>query len=345
MDQLLLVDGGHLAEVFLTGIPYFTGQAEQNSEELVGMKVGPEMKSEIATIFEVETQHRGVLVATSSLPEFFSEQDLHFLQAVARWVGIVIHRAELERRMRQEAVEQGRRLAAEELLTIMAHDLRNYLTPLKGRLELIEHRARREGRREDEHDVTAASNTLKLLERVISDLLDVARLNQGIFTIHPQPINLVYLVHEVVPVFSGPETPIYIHAPQEMALLADPNRLRQVLENLLANAVKYAPKYSPIIVQLSRERRVDGPWILLSVSNEGPGIPPELYTQLLRPFMAGITSTGLGLGLYLANRIAEAHYGTLTVDSPQGKGVRITLALPVEDEDSSEFLYGGGPIR
>jgi signal transduction histidine kinase len=85
--------------------------------------------------------------------------------------------------------------------------------------------------------------------------------------------------------------------------------------------------------------------MLLSVSNEGPGIPPELYTQLLRPFMAGITSTGLGLGLYLANRIAEAHYGTLTVDSPQGKGVRITLALPVEDEDSSEFLYGGGPIR
>lgn len=339
MDQLLLVDGGPLVEVFLTGIPYFTGHAEQDSEDLVGIK------SEIATIFEVETQHRGVLVATSSMPRFFSEQDLHFLQAVARWVGIVVHRAELDRRMRQEAIEQGRRLAAEELLTIMAHDLRNYLTPLKGRLELIEHRVRREGRREDEHDVTAASNTLKLLERVISDLLDVARLNQGIFTIHPQPINLVYLVHEVVPAFSGPETPIYIHAPEEMTLLADPNRLRQVLENLLSNAVKYAPKYTPIIVELSRERRVDGPWILLSVSNEGPGIPPELHMQLLRPFMAGITSTGLGLGLYLANRIAEAHYGTLTVDSPRGEGVQVTLALPVEDEDSSEFFYGGDPVR
>ena len=339
MDQLLLVDGGHLVEVFLTGIPYF---AAQGSGERVGVKSGAGVKSEIATIFEVETQHRGVLVATSSMPDFFSEQDLHFLQAVARWVGIVIHRAELDRRMSQEAVEQGRRLAAEELLTIMAHDLRNYLTPLKGRLELIEQRARREGRREDEHDVTAASNTLKLLERVISDLLDVARLNQGIFTIHPQLINLVYLVHEVVPAFSRPETPIYIHASQEMPLLADPDRLRQVLENLLANAVKYAPKYTPIIVQLSKERRVDGPWILLSISNEGPGIPPELRTQILRPFIAGITSTGLGLGLYLANRIAEAHYGTLTVDSPRGEGVQVTLALPVEDEDANEFFFEGG---
>src|SRR5438132_9128958 len=103
--------------------------------------------------------------------------------------------------MRQEAVEQGRRMAAEELLTaaeelltIMAHDLRNYLTPLKGRLELMERRARSTGREQDVRDATAASNTLNLLERVISDLLDVAQLNQGILTIHPQPINLMDLV-------------------------------------------------------------------------------------------------------------------------------------------------------
>ena len=345
MDRLLLVNGGRLVEVFLTGVPYITGHAEQDAEELVGMEAGLRVKSEIATIFEVETQHRGVLLASSSVPEFFSEQDLHFLQAVARWVGIVIHRAELVQRMRQVVVEQGRRLAAEELLTIMAHDLRNYLTPLKSRLELMERRARREGREQDVHDVTAASNTFNLLGRVISDLLDVARLNQGIFTIHPQPTDLVDLVYEVVPAFSGPETSIHVHAPQEVVLLADPDRLRQVLENLLANAVKHAPKHTPITVQVSRERRADGLWMLLTVSNEGPGIPSELCAQLLRPFVAGVTSTGLGLGLYLANRIAEAHYGTLTVDSPRGQGVQVTLALPMEDEDLSELNHeGSGPV-
>src|SRR5258706_9132186 len=339
MDRLLLVNGGRLVEVFRTGLPYLTGHADQDAEELAGMKAGLGVKSEIATIFEVETEHRGVLLASSSTPEFFSEQDLHFLQAVARWFGIVIHRAELVKRMRQEAVEQGRRLAAEELLTIMAHDLRNYLTPLKGRLELMERRAHREGREQDVHDVTAASNTFNLLGRVISDLLDVARLNQGIFTIHPQPINLADLVREVVPAFGGPETPIQVHTPQDAVLLADPDRLRQVLENLLANAVKYAPKYTFITVQVSGERRADGPWMLLTVSNEGPGILPEQCAQLLRPFVAGATSTGLGLGLYLANRIAVAHYGTLTVDSPAGRGVRVTLALPMEDEDWREFNH------
>ncbi len=79
--------------------------------------------------------------------------------------------------------------------------------------------------------------------------------------------------------------------------------------------------------------------MLLTVSNEGPGIPPEQCAQLLRPFVAGVTSTGLGLGLYLANRIAEAHYGTLTLDSPAGRGGRVTLALPMEDEDWSEFSH------
>ena len=69
----------------------------------------------------------------------------------------------------------------------MAHDLRNYLTPLKGRLEQMERRACRAGREQDVHNAAATTNTLNLLERVISDLLDVARLNQSIFTIHPQP--------------------------------------------------------------------------------------------------------------------------------------------------------------
>lgn len=335
MDRLLLVNGGRLVEVFQTGVPYLTGHADQDSEELVGMKVGLGVKSEIATVFEVEAQHRGVLLASSSTPEFFSAQDLRFLQVVARWVGIAIHCAELVERQREAAVEQGRRLAAEELLTIMAHDLRNYLTPLKGRLERLERRARRDGREKDLHDATATLNILNRLGRVISDLLDVARLNQGIFIIHPQPINLVDLVQQVVPAFSRPETPIHVHASQEVVLSADPDRLRQVLENLLANAVKYTPDHTPIEVQVGRERRADGLWMILTVSNTGPGILAELRPQLLRPFVAGMTSTGLGLGLYLANKIAAAHRGTLTVDSPQGQGVQVTLALPVEDEHLS----------
>jgi signal transduction histidine kinase len=333
MDRLPLANRGRTVEVFLTGTSYLTHHADQDPEELVGVKVGLGVKSEIAAVFEVETLRRGVLLVVSSAPEFFTEQDLHFVEAVARWTGIVIHRAELIERTKREAVEQGRRLAAEELLTIMAHDLGNYLTPLKGRIELLGRRARREGREQDLRDVSAVNHTLGLLTRVIADLLDVARLHQGIFAIDAKQMHFMTLVKEVVAAFSTPETPISIHTSVEVIFAADPDRLRQLLENVLANAVKYAPKQTPIVVEVHIERRVDGLWMILTVSNQGPGLPPEKLATFFQPFVVGAQSTGLGLGLYLANRIAAAHGGTLSIDSPTEQGVRVTLALPVEEEE------------
>jgi two-component system OmpR family sensor kinase len=333
MDRLPFANGGRAIEVFLTGTPFLTGHADQDPDVLVGMKVGLGVKSMIATVFKVKTLHRGVLLAVSSAPEFFSEQDLHFLEAIAHWVGIVIQRAELVERMKQEAMQQGRCLVSEELLTIIARDLHNYLTPLRGRIELLELRARREGREQDIRDVRALNHTLGLLEQVSADLLDVAGLNQGIFAIDAQQMKLMELVQEVVAAFSTAETPIHVHTPVEVVFSADPNRLRQLLENVLANAVTYAPKQTPIVVEVRIERRMDGPWMILTVSNQGPGLPPELLLCFFHPFVASSPSTGLGLGLYLANRIAAAHGGTLTIDSPAGQGVQITLALPIEEEE------------
>jgi two-component system, OmpR family, sensor kinase len=333
MNRLPLANGGCTVEVFLSGTSYLTGHADQDPDELVGIKVGLGVRSQIGAVLQVHTQHRGVLLAASGTPDFFSQQDLRFLEAVARWIGIVIHRTELIEQMRHEAVERGRRLAAEELLTITAHDLRNYLTPMRGRIELLERRARREGREQDVRDARATTHTLDLLDRVITDLLDVSRLNQGIFVITPAPMNLVELVQEIVAAFRSTGSPIHVHAPAEVVLSADAARLRQLLENLLANAVKYAPRQTPITVEVYTEERTDGPWVILTVSNAGPGLPPERLATLFHPFVAGSESIGLGLGLYLAKRIAEAHTGTLTLDSPAGKGVQATLALPVEEEE------------
>jgi two-component system, OmpR family, sensor kinase len=333
MDRLPLANGGCTVEVFLTGTSYFTGHADQDPRELIGLKVGLGIQSEIATVFQVKQQHRGVLVAASSQPEFFSQQDLHFLEAIARWIGILVGRNEVIERMRQEAVEQGRRLVAEELLTIMAHDLRNYLTPLRWRLELLERRARREAREQDTRDAQLSLHTLGLLERMIADLLDVTRLNQGIFVITPVPMDLVNLLQEVSMSFRTEETPIDLQTPVELVLSADPDRLRQLLGNLFTNVIKYAARQTPIRVRLSREQRVDGAWVVLTLSNSGPGIPPDQLATLFHPFMAGSQSTGLDLGLYLANRIAQTHGGTLTIVSPEGQGMQATLTLPIEEDD------------
>ena len=81
-------------------------------------------------------------------------------------------------------------------------------------------------------------------------------------------------------------------------------------------------------MEVDGEEREDGAWALLTVRDSGPGIAPELLPKLFTRFARGEGSQGLGLGLYLARGIAEAHGGTLTVDSTPGKGTRFVLALP-----------------
>lgn len=143
-------------------------------------------------------------------------------------------------------------------------------------------------------------------------------------------MNLVDLVQNVVAAFRTAETSIDVQVPEEVVLCADPDRLRQVIENLLANAVKYASKHTPISVEVHTEQRAESPWAHLKISNQGPGLPPESLDALFHPFVTGTRSIGLGLGLYLAKKIAEAHAGTLTISSPESKGVQVMLSLPLE---------------
>lgn len=336
LDRLPLANGGRVVEVFSTGTSFLSGQLDQDTEELRGMRMpepeGLGIASLIAARIEMQGKRQGVLMAACGMYDFFTQQDLRFLEATARWVGMVMHRAELVEQKTREAVEQGRRLAAEELLTIMAHDLMNYLTPLKARLDLLKRRAQRNTRPEDLRDIQMAIATLTRLDRHICSLLDIAHIDQGLFVLHPQPFNLIDLLTEIILCFTTAETPIQIEGPEEIVLTADPNRLRQVIENLLSNAVEYALKQTPIQIQVKSEQQEDGALVQLSIHNQGPAIPEDLQAHLFQPFVAGSHSQGLGLGLYLARRIVQAHQGQLTVTSDGTYGTQFTLSLPPEQE-------------
>ncbi|MDQ5851706.1 MAG: GAF domain-containing protein, partial [Chloroflexota bacterium] len=149
LDWLPVANGGRTVFVFQTGTPYRTGQADQDPDELIGVKQALGIRSTIAVPLDVNGQRRGVLLANSAEPERFTEADLHFLQAVARWIGMIMHRAELVEQITRDAAEQARRVAADEMITILAHDLRAPLAPLQGRIEMLGLRAEREGRQRD----------------------------------------------------------------------------------------------------------------------------------------------------------------------------------------------------
>ncbi|EFH87753.1 GAF domain-containing sensor histidine kinase [Ktedonobacter racemifer] len=335
LDRLPLANGGSTVKVFLTGTPYLTKHADQEQGELKGLIQPPPdglgVMSEMGVPLIVNGERRGVLLATSNKPEFFTKQDLSFLEAVSHWIGMVFHRAELVEQQTREAHEHGRRQAAEQLLTIMAHDLKNYLTPLKGRLGIMARRARREQREQDIRDTASAQKAFEQVNHIITNLLDIARLDQGLFTLVHQPIELVDFVQEIVTAMRVSETPIRVQASTSIEISADPDRLQQALENLLANAVKYAPKHTPVGVRIERRHHDDTQLACVTVSNQGPSIPEHLQTHLFEPFVAGSSSTGLGLGLYLARGIALAHHGDLTVYSSEQE-VHFTLSLPIKEE-------------
>ena len=137
------------------------------------------------------------------------------------------------------------------------------------------------------------------------------------------------LARETAQALSTPTCPINVRASTEVWAEADPDRLRQALENLMSNALKHSPDGAEVWVEVSSERREDGEWATVSVRDSGPGISDDLMPRLFTRFASGPGSTGLGLGLYLAQGIARAHGGALTAESEPGRGATFTLALPI----------------
>jgi two-component system, OmpR family, sensor kinase len=332
LDVLPIANGGRAVHVFQTGHTFVTGRLDEDPEELRGVKVGLKIKSKIGVPLEVGGRRRGMMMIASLNPDFFRPADAQFAESVARWVAMIAHRAELVQEITRNAVEQGRRAVAEELITVLAHDLRNYLSPIRARLHLLRGRSERDQRKDDFRDADLAFAGVERLNRLISDILDVARLDQGIFRVDVQPIDLAGLAREVAKALSTPEHQVVVEAADETIVAADAQRVQQCVENLIANAVQHSPHGAGVNVMVSAERRDDRDWGCLEVQNEGPGIPVELMPRIFERFTAGPGSRGLGLGLYLAQRIAVAHGGELTADSRAGRGARFVLRLPAYEQ-------------
>ena len=130
-------------------------------------------------------------------PDWFTPEDVRFAESIVAWVGVVTHKAEMAQEIARTAAEQGRRAVAEELVTVLAHDLRNFVSPISARLELMRRRASNHGRERDVRDCQAGQRTVDRLNRLISDLLDVARLDRGVLNLDVQPINLAEVARDV----------------------------------------------------------------------------------------------------------------------------------------------------
>jgi two-component system, OmpR family, sensor kinase len=225
-------------------------------------------------------------------------------------------------------------------VTILAHDLRNYLTPVYGHLGTLYARAQHEER---EHDLRAAERGRQALDYallLLTNVLEASRMEQNLFESATRPLNLSLLVRQSAEVFDTQMRPVVVRGPEQLIVRGDSERLRQIVHNLLANAVRHSPEGAPISVQLTAERRECGVWALLRIHNYGAPIPPQMMSHLFERYVVGPGSRGLGLGLYVARVLAEAHGGALNAQSERDSGTSFVLALPLLSTDREAASEG-----
>lgn len=212
--------------------------------------------------------------------------------------------------------------AKQQLLLAISHELRSPLTRAKVALEFLD-----DG--QVKHDLLG---DMREMERLIADLLESERMNAGHSALRRSPVDIGAMLRSLVDQdFPGRVAQITLRLPmQSLVREVDEVRLKLVAKNLIENALRYTPPDSPP-VEVELEARTG--MIILRVRDHGPGIPREHLARVTEPFYradpARSRSTGgLGLGLYLAKRIAEAHRGSLLIESEVGRGTLCTVTIP-----------------
>jgi two-component system, OmpR family, sensor kinase len=320
--------------VFESGTSHLEHHADRDPEELAAIVENLGVKSTISVPFEVDGVRRGVLSAASSRAEFFQVRDLNFLTITSRWIGMLCHRAELGEHSRKIEFEQARRKGADEVITVLAHDLRNHLQPLIGRLQMM--RVNLEsGTPVAASNVASALASAQRLARLTEDLLDMKRLDEGLFSVRFAPVDLALLCRETAESLGTGTVPVHASGAPSLVAVVDEGRIRQTLENLVSNAIKYSPPGKPVQLHLSAEVSGETRSAVVEVLDSGPGISREVAATLFDRFSFSSDSKGLGLGLYLAHQIARVHSGELSVHSRATGGTRFRLILPLAPPDYS----------
>ena len=335
LHRLALANGGRIVQVFESGTTYLEHHADLDPDELPGIVENLGVRSTVSVPLEVNGVRRGVLAAASAMSEFFQTRDLNFLTITARWIGMLCHRAELAEHSRKIETEQARRKGADEVIAVLAHDLRNHLQPLIGRLQMMRLNLEN-GAPVSSTNVETALASAQRLARLTEDLLDMKRLDEGLFSLRLAPVDLAVLSRETAENLGTGTVPVHASGETTLVAVVDEERIRQALENLVANAIKYSPPGRPIQVHVSAENRHHSRSAIVEVIDAGPGISREVAATLFDRFSFSSDSKGLGLGLYLAHQIALVHSGELSVHARPTGGTRFRLTLPLEPPDGGE---------
>jgi signal transduction histidine kinase len=255
-------------------------------------------------------------------PRCFDGEEIAIARAIAGHIAFALERFRIE-----QELEQALR-AREELAAIVSHDLRAPLAAVSAAAaSLLE---------EDEGatpEVTVIARNASRMGRMVQDLLDFSSLEAGRLPMALEPHKIGPLVRAAVDdartlarkkklVYDGPLPE------RDATVLVDPERIHSVLDNLIGNALKFAPEGGRITVRVA----ADAESVNVSVADDGPGIAaddlPRIFSRYWQSSQMQTTQKGVGLGLYIARQLVEAHGGAIGVETEPGKGSTFSFWLP-----------------
>jgi signal transduction histidine kinase len=319
-----VVDGSILVRRDLTALDYPADAA------LVALG----LRSELVTPLLLGARTIGMLSLSRDSVDAFSEDEVELVSLLGRLVATAVQNIrayEAERRR----VEELRRLSQlrADFVSLVSHELRSPMAAVIGAARTLQDRWRMLTAAQRESFLALIGDETARLAELVGDVLDTSRIEAGTFSYRFEEVDLGRVVDEAVETatLAQQEVPVVASVRGRLpAIRGDRARIRQVLGNLIENAVKYSPEGGEVRVSAAAGNGA----VRIAVRDTGPGIPREQQALIFEKFgradVEGGSKPGTGLGLFIARSIAEAHGGSLDVNSGVEPGSTFTLTLPVE---------------
>lgn len=304
-------------------------QADPFPEEEPLVALG--LRSRVVAPLQLGGRTIGFFSVSRREPDAFSSTEVELVTLLGRLIGSAVQNIRAYEAER-ERVEELRRLSTlrADFVSLVSHELRSPMAAVIGSARTLQSRWR--DLRPDQRDAFLAviGDETSRLSSLIEDVLHTSRIEAGTFSYRFGDVDLARLVRDSVAAAELAQDEVPLRAdvgPALPVIRGDADRLRQLLDNLISNAVKYSAAGDPVEVAA---HRVDGS-VRLTVADRGPGIAEEYQRLVFEKFgrvHGGGAKPGTGLGLFIARSIAEAHGGRLELDSKPGQGATFSVILP-----------------
>jgi signal transduction histidine kinase len=290
------------------------------------------LRSEIVAPLLTGTRPIGMIALSRTQVDGFSTDDVELVALLGRLAATAVQNIRAYEAEHQ-TVEELRRLSAlrADFVSLVSHELRSPMAAVIGAARTLQERWRSLAPEQREAFLALIADETNRLANLIGDVLHTSQIEAGTFSYAFSDVDLGRLVEDAVATAAIGQDEVQVKATVSSSLppiRGDRERLRQVLANLLENAIKYSPSGDEVEVRAQQENGK----VKISVVDHGPGIPHDqqrlIFEKFGRADIAGGSKPGTGLGLFIARSIAEAHGGTIDVRSSPNAGSTFTLTLP-----------------